>query len=89
MTDPHVEFDGETIRQSSRLIFFHKEPDGSGVTLATTGWYRDEFVRTGDGWKTRRRQVQPDTARSRVPPRFASQVASIRGPPASKAQSTT
>jgi ketosteroid isomerase-like protein len=60
-TDPLVEINGDTARQTSRLVAFYRKPDGTGVRFSTTGWYTDELVRTSEGWKIRSRRVDLDS----------------------------
>jgi|SRR5581483_892045 len=65
-TDPLVELDGDTARQTSRLLVFNFSPEGAGVDFITTGHYIDDLVRTPDGWRFTKRRIETDLSFDRL-----------------------
>ena len=51
---PHLEFDGDHARSVADYVFF-RSPDR---VLYSAGVYRDDLVRTGEGWKLARREIE-------------------------------
>ena len=51
---PHVEFDGDRATSVADYVFFRS----SDRLLFSAGVYRDEMVRTGEGWKLARREIE-------------------------------
>ena len=49
---PRIEFNGETATAASDFIFFRRD-----MALYSAGVYRDEFVRTRDGWRFASRAI--------------------------------
>jgi 3-phenylpropionate/cinnamic acid dioxygenase small subunit len=50
---PHLEFDGDRARSTSDFVFFRS----SDLRLYSAGVYRDDLVRTSQGWKLARREI--------------------------------
>ncbi len=68
--DHRVEVDGDTARQTCRLVLGYRDaqraPDSS--RWMNSGRYRDELVRTDAGWRFARRSFVPDAAFAGLPP---------------------
>lgn len=47
---PVVEFDGDSATGKQHFLFIDQQSHAMRL-----GWYNDEYVRTGDGWRIRRR----------------------------------
>jgi hypothetical protein len=47
---PVVEFDGDAATGKQHFLFIDQQSHAMRL-----GWYNDEYVRTGDGWRIRRR----------------------------------
>jgi SnoaL-like domain len=47
---PVVELDGDTATGMQHFVFIDQQTHAMRI-----GWYRDEYVRTSDGWRIRRR----------------------------------
>jgi hypothetical protein len=47
---PVVELDGDTATGKQHFVFIDQQTHAMRL-----GWYNDEYVRTGDGWRIRRR----------------------------------
>jgi 3-phenylpropionate/cinnamic acid dioxygenase small subunit len=58
--DPMIEVNGDTARQTSRLLAFYRANDASENYFVATGWYTDELVRTPEGWRIAVRTVKLD-----------------------------
>jgi ketosteroid isomerase-like protein len=61
-TDPVIVLDGDTARQTSRLILTSKPQDGGANEFIATGRYIDELKRTPDGWRFHRRRIESDAS---------------------------
>jgi hypothetical protein len=61
-TDPVIEIDGDTARQTSRLLLTSKPQDGSANEFIATGRYIDELSRTPDGWRFHKRRIESDAS---------------------------
>ncbi len=51
---PHLEFDAERARSIADFVFFR----ASDLKLYSAGVYRDDLVRTAEGWKLARREIE-------------------------------
>jgi hypothetical protein len=49
---PVVEFDGDTATGMQHFVFVDQQTHAMRL-----GWYNDEYVRTADGWRIRRRST--------------------------------
>ena len=49
---PVVELDGDTATGMQHFVFIDQQTHAMRL-----GWYRDEYVRTSDGWRIRRRST--------------------------------
>jgi hypothetical protein len=49
---PVVEFDGDTASGMQHFVFIDQTTHAMRI-----GWYRDEYLRTADGWRIRRRST--------------------------------
>jgi uncharacterized protein (TIGR02246 family) len=59
-TDPIIEIDGDRATQSCSVIIAQRSQARDQVSVAMTGRYDDELVRTPDGWRFRRRTASLD-----------------------------
>jgi len=57
-TNVIIDCDGDTASSVSYLTIFSAR--AGALTALSTGKYEDELVRTGDGWKLRRRHIALD-----------------------------
>ena len=51
---PNLEFDGDRARSIADFVFYR----ASDLKLYSAGVYRDDLVRTSEGWKLARREIQ-------------------------------
>lgn len=58
--DSQIEVDGNTATQSSKLLLFHREIDGSALDFACTTTMTDKFVKIDGKWFIKRRQSNID-----------------------------
>ena len=49
---PVIEFDGDTATGMQHFVFFDQTTHAMRL-----GWYNDQYVRTADGWRIRRRST--------------------------------
>ena len=67
---PLVELDGDAATAETRLIATHglERRNGEKSAWFVVGFYRDELVRTKDGWRIRKRKFQGLHASGELPP---------------------
>jgi hypothetical protein len=56
-----IDVDGDRATQECSLLLVARTRDRTPVRLLTTGRYRDELVRTDEGWQFKRREAVTDT----------------------------
>ncbi len=54
-----IELDGDRARTTTSLQATHVPPDGKGPVYTVWGVYRDEVIRTADGWRILERTLEP------------------------------
>jgi len=59
-TDARIEIDGDTATQVCGMIMFTRTKDRSANEFFMTGRYRDELVRTPEGWRFKTRRPEAD-----------------------------
>lgn len=60
-TDAVIDVAGDEARQVCTVLTAKRTREPKTATFSSTGRYRDELVRTSDGWRFRRRSVVMDT----------------------------
>ena len=87
MGHPQIELDGDAARSSTSLRALHvqQKTDGDRSTWLVYGFYRDEHVRTSEGWRISERYFRSLHTEGCLLPR--EQVKTFESPPGSSAES--
>ncbi|KAK9379075.1 uncharacterized protein V2V93DRAFT_373959 [Kockiozyma suomiensis] len=58
--DSNIEINGDTATQTSKLLLFHRDPDGSSLDFACTTTLTDQFARVNGKWFIKYRKSKID-----------------------------